>query len=101
MVADEITGLYDQIFKKMYKLGTMFYKVEQNMQTIEKYCENSLKETFKASDIYAKLKQGFFATCSQLKRPGSIYTNQLKPLCQKSVQDFQGIYDVEYCYGRC
>ncbi len=78
----------------MYKLGGLFTKVEQNMNTIERYCENSLKESYKAGDIYSKLKTSFYSTCNLLKRPTSIYTTQIKPLCQKSVQDFQAIYDV-------
>lgn len=78
----------------MLKLGNLFSQIGDNMVTIEKYCDNNLKDSIKAGEIYHHLNRAFLAQCNQFKKPGFVYKNLIKPLCQKSIADYQSIYDV-------
>lgn len=84
----------DEVSRKLYKLGQVFTKITDNLDTIEKYCEKNLRESHNLSGLFVELKRSVYASCSQVKKPASVYTNILIPLCKKSVTDFDNIYDM-------
>lgn len=91
-----ITDLMEKVSKKLYKLGQVITKVTDNLETIEKYCEKNLKQSHSLSSLYTELKKSIYASCNQIKKPASVYTNVLIPLCKKAVTDFDNIYDVRF-----
>ena len=93
-----ISDLYSEISTKMYKLGSLYSKIGDNAKTIEMYCFSNLKDSFKMSEGYDKLRTGFFSVSNMLKKPSNVYTNLVKPLCKKSIADYQGIYDVRLAH---
>ena len=93
-ICSSVSDLYSEISTKMYKMGSLYAKIEENAKTIEKYCENNLKDSFQISEGYSKLRLSFYSISNMLKKPCSVYTNMIKPLCKKSIADYQNIYDV-------
>jgi hypothetical protein len=93
-VCNEINEVYEILSKKYYKLGTLFLRIEDNMKTIEKYFDNNLKDTFRLGDLHQRLRTSFYSCCNQLKKPASVLTTSLKPICKRAVADFQSVYDV-------
>ena len=89
-----IADLMSQVSKKLYKLGQVVTKISENLATIEKYCEKNLRDTHCLSDIYNELKKSIFASCNQVRKPSSNYTNIFVPLCKATVSNFERIYDV-------
>ena len=77
-------------------MGQILTKIGDNLNTIEKYCENNLRDSYNLSSLYGELRKSFYASCNQLKKPAAIYTNIVIPMCKKSATDFQNIYDVAY-----
>lgn len=95
-VCTEINDIYELLSKKYYKLGTLFLRIEDNVKTIEKYFDNNLKDTYRLGDLHQKLRTSFYSCCNQLKKPASVLTTCLKPICKRAVADFQSVYDVGY-----
>lgn len=97
-VCGEINEVYEVLSKKYYKLGTLFLRIEDNMKTIEKYFDNNLKDTYRLGDLHQKLRTSFYSSCNQLKKPASVLTTCLKPICKRAVADFQSVYDVDQVF---
>ena len=90
----DICDLYSELSAKFYKMGQIFTKIHQNSLTIEKYCENNLKNSHKLSESYHHIRNACYLNCNQLKKPCALYANLFKPLAVKSSSDFQSVYDV-------